>query len=234
MKITFLGHAGLYIETKDCKIICDPWKHENPQFFGTWFVYPDNSDLEWDKMMNEVDFVYVSHIHRDHLDSKFLKQLVSKNKKIKVILPDYRYCQLRNELENLGFKNFVVGETKYFDTNLVTYPSETIDREREDSSLLVSTSDMNFLNINDSVINDEHKKDIFERFGNIDMMAAQFSGANWWPLCYDNYSKEELKKMCIEYRDRKVEDYLNLMDYLKVGKMINLKYLSLIVILKNK
>ena len=70
MKITFLGHAGLYIETKDCKIMCDPWKHENPQFFGTWFVYPDNSDLEWDKMINEVDFVYVSHIHRDHLESE--------------------------------------------------------------------------------------------------------------------------------------------------------------------
>ncbi len=48
MKITSIGHAGLYIETKDCNILCDPWKHENPQFFGSWYVYPDNSNLHWD------------------------------------------------------------------------------------------------------------------------------------------------------------------------------------------
>ena len=110
MKITYIGHAGLWIETKDCNIICDPWKHENPQFFQTWYVYPDNSNLDWDYMINNVDFLYVSHIHRDHLDSIFLKQLSKRNKNVVVILPNYRYCQLKNDLKNIGFKNFLLKE----------------------------------------------------------------------------------------------------------------------------
>jgi UDP-MurNAc hydroxylase len=41
MRITFLGHAGLHIETRFGSILCDPWK--NPAYFDSWFVFPDNS-----------------------------------------------------------------------------------------------------------------------------------------------------------------------------------------------
>ena len=43
MKITYIGHAGLFIQTQDCNILCDPWKHENPAFFKSWYVFPDNT-----------------------------------------------------------------------------------------------------------------------------------------------------------------------------------------------
>ena len=51
MKITCLGHAGLWVETSDIKILCDPWHSENPAFFKTWNVYPDNSNLNWDTLL---------------------------------------------------------------------------------------------------------------------------------------------------------------------------------------
>ena len=219
MNVTYIGHAGLYIETKDCKILCDPWKHENPQFFRSWYVYPDNSNLDWKKMMTDVTFLYVSHMHNDHLDRVFLREL-SNNSEIKVILPDYRYCRLKEELQSVGFKNFIIEGGKIGDTEFFTYPSETISREREDSSLLVDDGNITFLNVNDSTINSNHQNDIHNRFGDIDMIACQFSGASWWPLCYDNYSEKEMIELCREFKNRKIVDYFRLINKLKVKKTV--------------
>ena len=83
MKITYLGHAGLWIETQDVKILCDPWLYENPAFFGTWSVYPDNSHIDWDNIIKKTDIVFISHVHRDHFDKNFLTELYSKNKNVK-------------------------------------------------------------------------------------------------------------------------------------------------------
>ena len=74
--------------------------------------------------------------------------------------------------------------------------------------------------MNDSTIDTNHKKDIFNRFGKIDMMACQFSGASWWPLCYDNYSKKEMKKLCDNFIKRKITDYFKLIDRLEVVKTL--------------
>ena len=205
MKITSIGHAGLYIETKDCNILCDPWKHENPQFFGSWYVYPDNSNLHWDIMIQNTDYLYVSHTHRDHFDSKFLTELANRNEKVHVILPDYFYPFLKEELNKIGFNKFIIGEFKCGDTTMVTYPANTIDREREDSALVVD-EDFTFLNFNDSTIELSHKKDILKRFKTVEMAAGQFSGANWWPVCYENYSEKAIDANQHDFHYKEVEN----------------------------
>jgi hypothetical protein len=40
LRITFLGQAGLFIETKHGTILCDPWF--NPAYFASWFPFPSN------------------------------------------------------------------------------------------------------------------------------------------------------------------------------------------------
>ena len=219
MLITYLGHAGLFVETKDCRILCDPWKHENPKFFDSWYVYPNNNDLDWDYYMESVDFLYVSHVHQDHLDKPFLKELISKNKNVKVILPDYRWCELKNLLTDIGFKNFIIGQAIYGETTLVTYVCETLDREREDSALLIDDGDKTFLNINDSKILPDHKEDIFKRFKSIDMMACQVSGASWHPNCYD-YDDETMKDKCSLHRSRCHERFIKVKKDLNVKKSV--------------
>src|SRR6266511_3447321 len=44
MRVTFLGQAGLYIETDHGTILCDPWF--NPAFFASWFPFPSNEDVD--------------------------------------------------------------------------------------------------------------------------------------------------------------------------------------------
>lgn len=104
MQITSVGHAGFHISTAAGTILCDPWV--NPAYFASWVPFPDNTQLDWDTLGN-CDFLYVSHLHRDHFDAKHLADKI--NKDATVLLPDYPVPDLRRELEQLGF-------TKFFET----------------------------------------------------------------------------------------------------------------------
>jgi len=65
---------------------------------------PDNSGLDWDTL-GDCDYLYVSHLHKDHYDAKHLSAHV--NKDAVVLLPDYPVPDLRNELRSLGFHRFL-------------------------------------------------------------------------------------------------------------------------------
>ena len=93
MRITGLGHAGMFIETAGGSILCDPWV--KPAFYGSWFPFPDNRALDWEKY-GKADFLYVSHRHRDHFDPWLLETYVPKD--IEVLLPDYPTDDLEQDL----------------------------------------------------------------------------------------------------------------------------------------
>jgi len=62
MKVTFVGHAGLFIETAGGSILCDPWF--NPAYFASWFPFPSNEDLDIEATAS-LDYLYVSHLHQN-------------------------------------------------------------------------------------------------------------------------------------------------------------------------
>ena len=101
MQVTSVGHAGFHIDTEAGSILCDPWV--NPAYFASWFPFPDNSQLDWDAL-GDVDYLYVSHLHKDHFDPENLREHV--NKDAIVLLPDYPVPDLQRELEKLGFHRF--------------------------------------------------------------------------------------------------------------------------------
>ena len=102
MRITFLGHVGLFVETRHGSVLCDPWF--SPAYFGSWFPFPRNDDLDPERFANP-DFLYVSHLHRDHFDPEFLARHVGKD--ARVLLPDFPVPMLERELRALGFRYFV-------------------------------------------------------------------------------------------------------------------------------
>src|SRR6185503_19461605 len=116
VQVTSVGHAGIRIDTKAGSILCDPWV--NPAYFASWFPFPDNSALDWDAL-GDVDYLYVSHLHRDHFDPKNLREHV--NKDAVVLLPDYPVPDLQRALEDgpIGDSGLVVddGETVCFNMN---------------------------------------------------------------------------------------------------------------------
>ena len=64
MRVTFVGHASLFLECRDVTILTDPW-WAGPCFGAQWWIYPNPflEVLEGRKL----DYIYLSHGHNDHL-----------------------------------------------------------------------------------------------------------------------------------------------------------------------
>lgn len=182
MRITCMGHAGMHLETRYGDILCDPWT--NPAYFDSWFVFPDNSDLDWDRF-GKVDYLYVSHMHRDHFDPALLGKHVAKD--ATVLLPDFPVEDLRENLERLGFTRFLVmPDSQAVDLGglrvMIQALRSPTDGPLGDSALAVSDGTATILNQNDARPGD---LDPILAFGPFDVHFLQFSGAIWWPWTYE-------------------------------------------------
>jgi len=183
MRVTFLGQAGLYLETAAGSILCDPWF--NPAYFGSWFPFPANDGID-PASIGSPDFLYVSHLHHDHFDPAWLAEHCSKE--ATVILPDYPVDDLRHELHTLGFRRFIeTGDCEPFDLGsgvriLVMALDAPTDGPLGDSALLVDDGRVRLLNLNDSRPTDP---DRLLAFGPLDLLFLQFSGAIWYPMIYE-------------------------------------------------
>lgn len=187
MQVTSVGHAGFRIDTEAGSILCDPWV--NPAYFASWFPFPDNSELDWDSL-GDCDYLYVSHLHKDHFDPALLRAHV--NKDAVVLLPDYPVPDLRRELEALGFHTFV--ETTDSVKQRVSGPKGDLevmiialrapaDGPIGDSGLVVSDGRTTAFNMNDARPVDLDV--LAAEFGHIDVHMLQYSGAIWYPMVYD-------------------------------------------------
>ncbi len=183
MKVTFLGQAGLYIETHAGSILCDPWF--NPAYFGSWFPFPANDGID-PKAIGSPTYLYVSHLHHDHFDPAWLTEHCSKDST--VILPDYPVNDLRHELHDLGFRRFVeTADCEPFELDgglriMVMALDAPTDGPLGDSALLVDDGTTRLLNMNDSRPTDPDK---LLAFGPLDLLFMQFSGAIWYPMVYE-------------------------------------------------
>ncbi|MGB6225875.1 MAG: Rieske 2Fe-2S domain-containing protein [Pseudonocardiaceae bacterium] len=182
MRITGLGHAGLYIETHSGSVLCDPWV--NPAFFGSWFPFPDNSELDWDSL-GQADYLYVSHLHRDHFDAELLARHVRKD--TTVLLPDYPTDELERELRALGFTEFLRTQSGVPVERdglriMITALTGPSDGPIGDSALSLDDGRTVLLNQNDA-----HPLDVemLREFGDVHAYFTQFSGAIWWPMVYE-------------------------------------------------
>src|SRR3954464_12926563 len=182
VRITGTGHASMRIDTGAGSILCDPWV--NPAYFASWFPFPDNSQLDW-KSLGAVDYLYVSHLHRDHFDAQNLKRHVSK--KATVLLPEYPTSQLEDELRDLGFTKFLKtnsNEGHELDGGLKVMIQALIsptDGPIGDSSLWIEHEGVRVLNQNDARPTD---LSIFAELGHVHAHMLQFSGAIWYPMVY--------------------------------------------------
>lgn len=188
MRVTFVGHAGLFIDTGQATILCDPWF--NPAFFASWFPFPDNDDLDLGALRRPT-YLYVSHLHRDHFDPQFLDRHVSKE--AVVLLPDFPLPELRHALESLGFTRFVAtghGRPVDLDGLGVTIFTTTTpaDGPLGDSCLVVDDGTTRILDQNDAR---PRELDPLVALAPFDAHFLQFSGAIWYPMVYRLPSEEK-------------------------------------------
>jgi UDP-MurNAc hydroxylase len=173
----------LFVETRYGSILCDPWF--NPAYFASWFPFPSNKGVD-PKSIGNPDYLYLSHLHRDHFDPEFLREHVSKD--ATVLLPDFPLDFMERELRALGFHDFV--RTKSFEPvelggGLRVAISSLVaptDGPLGDSGIVVDDGETRIFNQNDSRPLDI---DALVALGPFDAHFLQFSGAIWYPMVYE-------------------------------------------------
>ena len=99
MKVTHLQSSSQIIHLGNIKILTDPWLTEG-EYYGSWYHYPPFGEENIKKL--EYDFIYVSHIHPDHLSEKTFRALPFKKP---VLIHNYESKFLKRKLENLALKS---------------------------------------------------------------------------------------------------------------------------------
>jgi UDP-MurNAc hydroxylase len=185
MRATSLGHAGILIESDHGSIVCDPWFV--PAFWASWFPFPRNDQLSDDLLarIEAADYLYVSHLHGDHLDEPWLREHLPRD--IGVLLPGYPTRELERRLRGLGFTN-VIRTTDGDELDLggfsvaIHVETSITDGPGGDSALVVSDGDVRIVDQNDCRTTD---LDALRAHGSVDLHWLQYSGAIWYPMVYE-------------------------------------------------
>lgn len=188
--IDYLGHAGFIVQHRNTRVLIDPWFF--PAFLESWFPYPDNRHLLGEVVDGEFDYLYVSHMHEDHLDRTVLGRL---DRRTTVLCPRYRSKALARFFRDNGFTDVIELDhqqtVELADGITATMLLDT--SHKEDSGLLLDLDGYRFLDLNDC------NTPLPELPTSVDLLACQYSGAMWYPNCYD-YDPDVMQTKVAEVR----------------------------------
>ena len=186
----FLGHASIFVRIGGYKIIFDPVVISKP-YGGSWTFFPPQY---WNDELYDVDAVVVSHIHQDHYDSAFLKQLDSK---VKIFVVGGR-PSFEDSLTANGLTNVVkldAGEIHeiFPGVNLFGLLHEN---NRIDASTLIYSQTFSVYHGNDNYCS----KEILDRFHavvpNVSVACIPYAYIHWYPFLLDG--RLQTKERAIE------------------------------------
>lgn len=108
MKSTLLGHACLFIESGDTKIVLDPYLTHSC-WAGQLFVVEvvDN----WKELVKGATHIVFSHAHQDHYNEEMLMNYWDLFKDKIVVIPNFRAKMFFiKRLSSLGFENIIIAD----------------------------------------------------------------------------------------------------------------------------
>ena len=175
MEIHMIGHASIFVKTKDCRILMDPvlW---DPFFGGANEVCPRREVIH--EQLPEFDLLVISHRHVDHFDIRSLAYLP---KTVDVLIPKDQLIE--NCLRKLGFSQIYplndFSEVRMGSTSLFTTRSEY--RVPEYGMVIADESGVLWNQV-DTVVSPMTISSILSRYSKIDFLLA-----TWQPLLAANY-----------------------------------------------
>tara|TARA_B100000768_G_scaffold180981_1_gene202427 strand:- start:7910 stop:9169 length:1260 start_codon:yes stop_codon:yes gene_type:complete len=222
MKVEFISNAcAIFESNKGTKIISDPWLDDGV-FEGSWCHFHKLATT-WDDIQ-DVDAVYISHVHPDHFDPRFFKF----RKDMPLIVMDHGFNFLHKNLEKLGYTNLIKiksGETKLFkDFELTIYSPFCGNNYFEDntkignlidSALILKADSQIIFNANDNTPDKNACHMLKEKFGRFDLSMLNYNAAGPYPSCFDNLTEEEKVQEHHANLDRNIEylkDNLEILD----------------------
>lgn len=209
MKIQFFKSSTTVIESNGVKILTDPWLVDG-EYYGSWYHVPP---FEFDpSAFDDIDFIYISHIHPDHFSRETLKRL---NNRIPVLIHSYEVKFLKRNIESLGYDVWELPNNERTElrdgVHINIFAADNCNPElcmkhfgcgrieskygstQVDSLSVIDSDGYTVLNVNDCPFGlARHcEKEIREQYQSIDFMLVGYAGAGPYPQCFSNLSQEE-------------------------------------------
>tara|TARA_B110000483_G_C18164640_1_gene530745 strand:+ start:491 stop:1822 length:1332 start_codon:yes stop_codon:yes gene_type:complete len=234
MKITHYSNSFVSVKEKNTLIACDPWIGYGLE--NGWLSFPiyKNGSQLLDKI--KPNYIYISHLHCDHLDKINLNKIKKKN--IKIIIKNFKNKRLKSKISELGFKNIIeCDEWKKYrlnkDLSVAIVPQISTNSSNEDdavnydldTSIVMQSNSTkkvfynnvdNPLSFTDLVKVKKFIKKEFKR--NIDICCLPAGAAGEYPHCFMNINRAKekdtvinshLKKLVKQIRILKVKNFFH-------------------------
>lgn len=208
------------IHAPDIRLLMDPWI--NTAFEGMWASAKPESLKYLKKSIKKkpIDYIYISHLHSDHFDIKFLKEIIkSQTKSIRFLVknfPDQRLETILNK-NGIKFKNIIKLEP--YKTHYLSKSSKFILLPQISSSSVISKKDI-YYDLDTSCIYIDKNVRIFNQVDNpyslydlklvfkklknnnienkFDLSLLSYCGSSEYPSCYLNVNRNEEKEFIIK------------------------------------
>ena len=197
MKFTFIANAcGIFTGSNGTKILTDPWLDDGV-FEGSWCHYPPLKTSHKD--LQNVDAIYLSHIHPDHYDERFFDY----PKNIPIFILENKYDFLGKNLKVKGYQKVIPlesGKPYHFKENIITiYSPFTSNVFHEsnlgnliDSAIVIEDIDgTSAFNANDNTPTIETCEILKSKYKSFDLAMINYNAAGPYPSCLRSFTKNE-------------------------------------------
>ena len=101
MRIQFAANASFLVHLNSgIRILTDPW-YTDGIYYGSWYNFPPLTDKRALFLASRPHFLYISHLHPDHLDAGTLARF---DLSTPVLIGKLPHTHLRRALERLGYR----------------------------------------------------------------------------------------------------------------------------------
>ena len=217
MKIRWYRSAtvGIFSDDESTAILCDPWITDGA-FIGSWYHWPPlNGDQEFDSLLSvKWSAIYISHLHADHFDRKWISKYVRQNPQTLVVIPKHSHEWLSRAILSLGVhqdslveldeqSNFYIGGIKVEILpadicnpevcGLSTPCFSGLNWKRSIDSVAVFRGDGQVIvNSNDAMAT-ESVPAVMKFIKECDLFMASYGGAGPYPQCFPGVRDKHLE-----------------------------------------
>ena len=252
MKIYHFANSFISAEEGETLLTCDPWIGTTSD--NGWYSYPIKKANEIPLKIFKSNFVYISHLHCDHLDFKTLSKF--KNKNLTFVIKKFKNGVLKRRLQR--FSNRIIEIEPWKKTKInkdfsvaiipqiisnssdlpdnIEYDLDTsiVIQSNKNKSVFYNNVDMPMnINVLRKIKNFIHSK--FKK--NIDVFCYALGAASEFPQCFLNVNRKYEKNRIIKKSLDEINSYLRLLKpriffpaggtYSIYGKFYNLnKYIA--------
>jgi UDP-MurNAc hydroxylase len=206
MLIEFASNASFVIRLKTGKtLLTDPW-YSDGIYYGAWYNFPPIPPARRDALLKLTpDYIYISHIHPDHLDSATLAHYPRSTPILIGRFSEPGFGHLKRAIAALGFTDVRVLElwapTELDGAQVAILPQFAACNAAEssgdsdfemDTSLWVRDVDgASVLNVVDNALHDAAAQEILDRLGRPDVAILPYAGGSFFPQGCTAYSDAE-------------------------------------------